>query len=163
VQRGIVPGGRNSTDVLDTVMEAGFVRIRLATRNLEFALRQVGQQISAMIGEFYTEPRLASVVGPSQQISQALHARHFYIPTRDGQAPLRFQTTIYVGSMLPTSREARKAEADQLYAMGGIDRPALLEAHEWPSWRKINDRISEMEAKGTFAPPGARTRAQRAG
>ena len=38
---------------------------------------------------------------------------------------MRFQVLVYAGSMLPTSRQARIAEADTLFAMGGIDRAAL--------------------------------------
>jgi hypothetical protein len=72
--------------------------------------------------------------------------------------PLRFQVNVRAGSMLPTSRNARVAEVDTLYAMGAVDRPVVLEAHKIPNRQAILERIAEMEAKGTFQPPGARQR-----
>ena len=163
IARGSVPGGRNSTDVLDTVLEAGFVRIRMAQRNLEWAIRGIGTKVAAFISEFYTEPRFVATVGPQGGNSAKIfRARHFYLPNEDGVGlPLRFNVMVRAGSMLPTTRNNRIAEADTLYAMGGIDRPALLEAHDVPNRDQIVARIAEMEAKGTFAPPGARQRSRK--
>lgn len=156
------PGGRNSTDVLDNVLEAGFVRIRLALRNLEFALREAGELVASMISEFYTEPRMVSMVGPSgTKTSLAVRGRHFYCTTDKGAIPMRFQLQVRAGSSVPTSRGARMAEADTLFAMGGIDRRALLDAHDFPNRELILERITQAEQAGLFSPPGARQRAGR--
>ena len=158
---------RISADVYDSAQEAGFVRIRLAQRNLEFVLRSVGQKYAAIVAEFYTEPRFLALVGPDGMRSIAmLRGRHFYVPSpgadpADPQVPLRFEVAVRAGSMLPTSRNARIGEIDTLYAMGAVDRPVVLEAHKIPNRQAILERIAEMEAKGTFAPPGARQRSGR--
>lgn len=162
ISRGLVPGGRLASDVLDSVQESGFVRIRLSLRNLEFCLRNVGQKVAAYIGEFYTEPRLVSLVGPEgSKTSRTLGPRHFYMPGPDGAAPLRFQVLVYAGSMLPTSRQARISEADTLFAMNAIDRQALLDAHDTPNRDRILERMSEMDSKGIVQGPGARQAAGR--
>lgn len=162
IARGMTPAGRNSTDTLDNVQESGFVRIRLSLRNLEFALREVGELVASMISEFYTEPRMVSIVGANgARTASVFKARHFYVPSEHGAIPMRFQLLVRAGSSLPTSRTARMAEADRLFAMGSLDRRALLEAHDWPNAELVLERIAEAEAKGMFAPPGARQRAQR--
>lgn len=159
ISRGVMTGGRMASDVYDSVLEAGFVRVRLAQRNLEYALRNVGQKAVAIIAEFYTEPRFLSLVGPDgEKTSRVLRARHFYVPSDDGSAPMRFNINVQAGSMLPTSRMARIAEYDTLFGMGAVDRPVVLEAHDVPNRKAIADRIAEQEAKGTFAAPGARQR-----
>ena len=166
ISRGLVPGGRAAADVLDSVQESGFVRIRLSLRNLEFAMRTVGQIVCAYIAEFYTESRMVSLVGPNgQKTSLALRSRHFYVPTENGTdepaIPLKFQVLVYAGSMLPTSRSTRVAEADTLFAMGAIDRQAVLDAHDWPNRQGVLERMSEMDAKGLSQVPNARARGGR--
>lgn len=159
INKGSLGTGRVAADVYDAAQEAGFVRLRLAQRNLEYALRKVGQKFAAIIAEFYTEPRFLSIVGPDgQQTMSALKGRHFYVPSNNGEAPMRFQVSVRAGSMLPTSRNARVSEMDRLFAMGAVDRPPVLEAHNIPNRQAILERIAEMEAKGTFNAPGARQR-----
>ncbi len=161
INQGAEPGSRASTDVYDSVMEAGFVRIRLAQRNLEFALRRVGQKAVAIIAEFYTEPRFLSVVGPDgSKTSRTLKGQHFYMPGPDGSAPLRFAINVQAGSMLPTSRNARISEYDTLFAMGAVDRPVVLEAHDVPNRQAIAARMAEQDAKGMTQAPAARQRAR---
>jgi hypothetical protein len=163
ISQGVAPGGRIASDVLDSVMESGFVRIRLAQRNLEWCLRDVGNKMAALISEFYTEPRLLSLIGPDgDKTVRTMLGRHFYIKDAEKEPePLRFQVQVRAGSMLPTSRNARVAEIDTLFAMGGVDRDVLLEAHDIPNRKAIVERIAQGEAKGTFSPPGARQRARR--
>lgn len=162
VVRGATPTGRNAEGVIDAVQEAAFVRIRLALRNLERALRSAGNKIASLIVENYTGPRMVAITGPNgEKTMLSLKARHFHVPTTDGHAPLRFTLNVEAGSSLPTSRKARAAEADTLYAMGAIDRVAVLEAHEYPNRDEIARRVNALEAAGVHAPPGARQRAQR--
>lgn len=162
ISRGLVPQGRLASDVLDSVQESGFVRIRLALRNLEFTLADVGQQVVSIISEFYTEPRLTSLIGPDgQKMTQIFKERHFYTPGPKGESPLRFQVRVNAGSSLPTSRNARIAEADTLFAINAIDRPALLEIHNFPNRQAVLSRMSEMDAKGISQAPTARGAAGR--
>lgn len=162
--RGQIPKGRNSTEVLDDVSEGSFVRIRMGLRNLERALRRSLTLAAALITEFYDAPRLKTVIGPDgDAASLALTARHFYVPNYEsGQpaTPMRFMLNVQAGSSLPTSRIAVAQEADVLFAMGALDVQGVLDAHQWPGRSEILKRIQAQMAAGTFQPPGARQRAQ---
>lgn len=165
--RGQMMAGRNSEGVVDSVQDAAFVRVRLHLRELERTLRGVAIKMAATIAEFYTEPRTVSTIGPDgQHLSQALRARHFY--TRDSRnpddnEPLRFTVVADAGSQLPTSRQARAAEAERLFALGAIDAYELLKAKQWPNYAIVSKRTMEQQAAaGTLGqPPGARQRAGR--
>lgn len=159
--RGSTPTGRNSQGVLDQVQEASFVRVRMALRNLEYSLRRAGTLIASLIAEFYDTPRMVSMVGPSgERTSLALKSNHFYLPSDNGASPMRFQLLVQTGSSLPTSRQARAAEADTLFALGAIDEEAVLEAHDFPNRQVVVQRVREMKsANGTLGqPPSSRAR-----
>lgn len=160
--RGFSPSGRNSQGVLDSVQDAAFVRVRNNLRGLERCLRGVTSQMSANIAEFYTEARMTAIIGQDgQQTRRALAARHFY--TRDDEAnrvPLRFTILADAGSQLPTSKQARSAEADTLFALGAIDVYELLKAKQWPSYSVVAKRVMEMQASGALQAPGQRQAAR---
>jgi hypothetical protein len=161
IVRGATPTGRNAQGVLDAIQEASFVRVRLALRNLERSLRDVGEATANLIVENYTTPRLVAVVGPNgQRTSLALGSRHFMVQTANGAVPLKVQLWVTAGSSLPISRMARAQEADTLFALGGIDQIALLEAHDYPNRDQIVKRIMAAQAAGLFQPPGQRDAAR---
>lgn len=160
--RGNSPSGRNSAEVVDSMQEAGFVRIRMALRNLERFLRRVGMKTAGLIVENYTHPRMIAYVGPDGEESvTGLLGEHFYIPGPNGSMPMRFRLNVDVGAQTQTSREARESKAITLYGLGAIDRMALLEAVDWPHRQEIAKRIAELEAAGAFNAPGARQRSRR--
>lgn len=164
VVRGATPTGRNAQGVLDSVQEAAFVRTRMALRNLESLLRNAGEKVASLIAEFYDGPRVVATVGPSGESSvTTLQAQHFYVPGSDRTpVPMEFQLSIQAGSTLSTSRAARIAEADTLFAMGAIDEEALLIAHEFPNWPIVAARVREMKAAMGMGPqPTARAAAGR--
>lgn len=159
INRGNAPGGRNSADVIDSIQEAAFVRVRLGLRNLEWALRSAGDKLASLICENYTEPRMVAILGPSQnQASRALRGNHFYLPSENGRIPMRFQLLVSIGSQQATSRQARLAEADFLFSVGAIDIPALLEVHDFPNAGVVGPRVMGQLAAGSMEPPGARQR-----
>lgn len=162
IVKGATPTQRNSEGVLSSVQEAAFVRIRAGLANLEYTLERCIRKIADLIIENYNEPRIVAIIGETGiQSSLALSARHFEIPTKKGASPLKYALTIKAGAASPTSRQARVNEADQLYAMGGLDRQSLLEAHQYPHVDVIMDRIRQGIADGTFGPPNARQRSGR--
>lgn len=162
IAKGMAPGGRNAQGVVEAMQESSFVRVRMALRNLEWALRAAGEKQAALITENYTTPRVVAYTGPNgEKSSLALHGHHFYIPSESGRTPMRFQLLIQAGSQMSTSRNARKAEASTLFAMGALDTDAVLEAYDWPNRREIAHRINQLKAAGAFEPPGARQRAKR--
>lgn len=162
IARGMAPGGRNAASVVDQIQESSFVRIRMALRNFERALQSAGNKAATLVAENYTQPRVVQIVGPqAEKSSLAIRGYHFYTPTPEGRLPLRFNLNIEAGSTLATSRQARIAEADALYAMGAIDDLALLEAHNYPNRGAIAKRVGEAKAAGLMEPPGARQRSGR--
>jgi hypothetical protein len=197
--RGQNPSRRESDATVDAMQEGSFTRVRNALRNLEHALRELGEMLTAIVAEHYTEPRILAIVGPEGRPTVlSLKAKHFYSPISgevereepivgpDGQPavnpatgqpmirkrlvkvkentnesqPLRFSVWCEAGSALPTSRMALASQAMTLYAAGGIDRQGLLETLRWPGWRKILERVTNMEAQGIQVGPGARKRAR---
>ena len=162
IARGNVPTSRNSEQVLDRVQEASFVRVRLALRNLEWALRDQCQLLATLIVENYTLPRMVATVGKSAERSMlALTARHFYVANEHGATPMKFSLLVEAGSSLPTSQQAHAEEANVLYAMGALDDEELLKAHKWPGWTNVVQRVEGKKASGMMQPPGARQRTGR--
>lgn len=161
--KGAAPASRTPEGVLQTVQEAAFVRIRQGLANLEGTLRSSGYKMADLIVEYYDQPRYMAVVGPqsAERTMLALKARHFSVANVKGAPPFKYSLILNAGASSPTSRQARMAEADQAFALGAIDRQAWLEAHNYPNWKAINERIGALEAMGAFNPPGARQRAQR--
>lgn len=148
--RGFAPQGRNAQGVIDSVQDAAFVRVRESLRNLERALNGVTLKMSASIAEFYDEPRMMSLIGEDGRTTKlALQARHFYVPDKDNAkraVPLRFSIVPDAGSQLPTSKQARAAEAKHLYELGVIDRLEVLKAEGWPSYALVTQRVMETQA-----------------
>jgi hypothetical protein len=161
INRGNIPGGRNAQGVMDSVAEAAFVRIRLSQRQLERTLSRCGQIVASHITEFYDEPRLMAITGPDAEgQTRIFKALHFYSPQPDSETgdrlPLRFHIQVDAGSSLPTSRSARAAEADTLFAMGALTIEGVLEAHKWPGRQRLAKQKAYENAVGASSTPGAR-------
>lgn len=163
IVRGFSPSGRNSSGVLDSVQDAAFVRIRATLRELERMLRGCSSKMAASIAEFYTEPRLMSIIGDDgAHLHRALQARHFYslnLSDSGERTPLRFTLLADAGSTLPTSAQARSGDAMTLFGLGAIDRTELLKAMNWPHYTEVAQRVDAAMAAGTFQPPGKRSAA----
>lgn len=163
INRGFTPTGRNASDVLDSVQEAGFTRIRSHLRSLEWALRSAYEQIAGLITENYTLPRILAIIGPDGEPSaMALNARHFHVPSRDTDGnvtsyPLRFTIISHIGAHI--SQQQARAEAIQLFTLGAYDILALLSELHVPNAHEIAERIGRLQAAGAMNPPGARQRA----
>lgn len=153
---------RTSDQVMNTIQEAAFVRVRSAIANLERTLIQVGYKLADLVIDNYTVDRVVAIAGPKgEKTALALKPRHFMVPTEEGQSPLKYVLNINAGSALPTSRQARAQQADRAYALGLYDRQAWYEANQIPNWQILLDRINQQIATGTFTPPGSRQKSQR--
>ncbi len=162
ITRGMSPGGRQAQDVMQSMQEASFVRVRMASRQLERTMRGQGAKLASMISEFYTDPRMIALLGPNgDRTTKVFQAKHFYVPNPIPNAqsdkrtiPFRFQLLVDAGSSLPTSRQARAAEADALGAMGFLDAQGVLEAHQWPNRALVLQRLqAQAQAAATQVPP----------
>lgn len=152
VQRGQTPSGRQAQQTIQATQEAASVRIRSSLRNLERALSNVYTLAAHLVIQNYSVPRVVSIIGTDGVDSTIrLAAGHFYSPTTHGAEPMKFALIVQAGSSNPTSRQARIAEADALFAMHAIDVPAVLEAHAFPNWQAVwrrlqEERMQQMEA-----------------
>ena len=165
ITRGFTPTGRNASDVLDSVQEAGFTRIRSHLRGLEWALRAAYEQIACLVVENFDTPRLIAITGPDgQNSSMALSSRHFHVPMLDPndqviQHPLRFTIISKIGAHISQMQE--RAETIQLYTLGLYDPLEALSKLGVANAQEIADRIARLTAAQAFQPPGARQRAGR--
>lgn len=163
VMGSMKPTDRMSTDTMSSVQEAAFVRVRSALSNLEACLKKAAYKMADLIVDNFDEPRYMATVGPQgMQDSLALKARHFQVPTERGAPPFKYSLVIQAGASMPTSRQARMQEADQAYVWGVIDRQAWFEAHQYPNWQTVLQRVQKAMQDGTFSPPGARQARQKA-
>lgn len=147
VAKGQQPKDRQAAQTAQATQEAGFVRIRSSVRNLERTLGEAYRLLAHLIIQNYDVPRTVAIVGPDGENSALLLAsKHFYSPSIFGEvAPMKFSLLIIAGADNPTSRQARIAEADALFALQAIDRPALLEQHAFPHWQSVDKRMSDKE------------------
>ena len=157
------PTDRMSADTMSSIQEAAFVRVRSALSNLEGTLRKAAYKMADLIVDNFDQPRYMATVGPTgMSTAIALKARHFQAPTDRGAPPFKYALVITAGAAMPTSRQARMHEADQAYVWGIIDRQAWFEAHQYPNWQTVLQRVNQGMQDGTFSPPGARQRRQQA-
>jgi len=150
-QKGQPSSGRPAQQTVQATQEAGFVRIRSALRNLERCLGGLGNLVANLIVQNYDAPRVVAIVGDDGvDTAIRLAAQHFYMPKMiDGKVaaePLKFSLIVKAGSSAPTSRQARIAEADALFAMKAIDAQAVLQAHAWPNWQQVVERMKAEAA-----------------
>ena len=79
--------------------------------------------------------------------------------------PLTFSLNVSAGSDRPTSRQARIAEADALFAMHAVDQQFVLQAHQVTDWEAVLQRMQQQQiaaaaaasqAKGSVGKPQAK-------
>jgi hypothetical protein len=146
-QKGQTTKDRQAAQSQQQAQEAGFVRVRSSVRNLERTLSEAYRLLAHLVVQNYDVPRQLAIVGPTGENSALLLAsKHFYTPSIHGKvAPMKFALLVMAGADNPTSRQSRIAEADALFALKAIDRPAVLEQHAFPHWQQINDRMQQQE------------------
>jgi len=108
-------------------------------------------------------PRVVAIVGDKgTETSLLLASRHFYSPSRDHDTgkytmtPLVFSLNVSAGSDRPTSRQARIAEADALYAMKAVDQQYVLQAHQVSDWEAVVDRMQKAAMAAAAAAAAAK-------
>ena len=152
ISKGKAPAPRTPEATVNQVQESGFVRVRGILRNLERCLRRIGSIEAQLIIENYTRERTLSILGPEGDRSVVmLRERHFLDATENELAPFRYSLVVNAGSDVPTSRQARIQEATNLFLIKAIDRPALLEAVNWPHWPMIDQRMQQAELQAAQA------------
>jgi hypothetical protein len=127
MQKGQDPSQRVSNNTVNSVQEAAFVRIRSSLTNLGWTYRRSATKLASLISQNYTESRIMAILGPDgESTSIFLRPFHFYDPATDSSEPLRFIIRADAGANQATSRQARVAQANTLFAMGVVDDQYVL-------------------------------------
>lgn len=155
LQKGITPTQRNAEGALNMVQEAAFVRVRSALTNLQASLQRCGVKIADLIVDNYDEPRIMAMIGDEgDMVAKMLGGRHFMVPSKGGMTPLEYVIRIEAGASGPTSRNARTAEADALFALGTVDDEYVLQRHRVRNYQQVLQRLYDKRAKGVLGTPG---------
>ena len=164
-QKGQAPKDRQAAQTQQAAQEAGFVRIRSSVRNLERTLSEAYRLLAHLVVQNFDVPRTVAIVGPDGENSALLLAsKHFYSPSIKGTTQaMKFGLVVHAGADNPTSRQARIAEADALFSLQAIDRPALLEQHAFPHWQDIDKRMESKEMAIAKAQAAGQAAGQRRG
>ena len=176
VIKGAVDPGVTSGILFDGYVEAAQVRPRFKNRNLDQALQRMGQIDAALYLQFYTVQRTFRItnkqgwpefvnffVSEDEQGNQIANVSRVK-PDETGQnyAPGPTQqmnvkgipdVEIVSGSSIPFQKAQQYNRAKDLFAMGAIDRQALLEEIDFPKKDEILQRMaqeaqSQAQAKG---------------
>lgn len=154
MQKGQDPQQRVSGNTVNSVQEAAFVRIRSALTNLQWTYRRSATKLASLISQNYTESRVMAILGPDgESTSLFLRPFHFYDPQTDSAEPLRFVIRAEAGASQATSRQARVANADKLFALGVVDDQYVLGVHAVRDQAKILQRLYYKRQQGLM--PGS--------
>jgi hypothetical protein len=154
LQKGITPTQRNAEGALNMVQEAAFVRVRSALSNLQDCLQRSATKLADLVIDNYTEPRIMAIIGEDGEMtSKALAGQHFHVPGKTGMTPLKYVMRIEAGAAGPTSRSARMAESDQLFALGAVDDQYVLQKHHVREPSEILQRLYKKRQMGLVPGP----------
>jgi hypothetical protein len=154
MQKGQDPSQRVSNNTVNSVQEAAFVRIRSALTNLGWTYRRSATKLISLISQNYTESRVVAILGPDgQATSLFLRPFHFYDPSADSSEPLKFIIRADAGSNQATSRQARVAQALQLFAIGACDDQYVLNVMGVRDTPQLLQRLYSKRMQGLL--PGA--------
>lgn len=164
--QGRRPQGLEAGKAIVALQEAAQTRIRLKVRNLEGALRQLGQLVISLVQQFYTDERVIRLVGGNPANPQFVRINqqsvdNFGKAVRINDVTIgKFDIEIGVGSTMPMDKAQLYAEMKELYQLGAIDRQTLLEnTHLSASAQaKALERVAQAEQaamaqQGMGAPP----------
>lgn len=164
VQKGQVPNQRSAEGVIQSVQEAAMVRIRSAMTNYGWMLRDSAYKIADLISQNFTEARTVAILGPDgQYMPMFLAPHHFYDPASKGDTPLKFVVRAEAGDNKPTSRNARMAEAEKLFALGIVDDQYVLDNHGIKDGDKILQRLYMKRQEHLIGSPGQGSQRQKTG
>lgn len=134
VTQGRRPVGIEAASAITELQEAAQTRIRLKVRNMEAALRQVGQLIVSLVQQFYTEERTIRIVSPSSSKPEFITLNQVGSDPITG-SPIKINDTsigeydieIGVGSTMPVNKTRRAEQMIELFQLGVVDARAVLE------------------------------------
>jgi len=164
MQKGQDPQQRVSNNTVNSVQESAFVRIRSSLTNLGWTYRRSASKLISLISQNYTESRIMAILGPDgQSTSLFLRPFHFYDPAKDSSEPLKFIIRADAGANQATSRQARVAQANSLFAMGVVDDVYVMNVNGIRDAQQIAERVYYKRQNGLLPgnQGGARQKAGR--
>lgn len=167
VTRGATQPGVTSGLMLEGYVEASQTRIRLKNRNLDKALREIGDLMLSRMLQFYSGPRMARITnkeGAPQFVefsiqndanrkvfnfAQAQQAANGIMMGPGQKMEIKGvpDVTVSTGSSLPFAKAQKSAVAKELFAAGAIDQEELLTSLDWPNAEKVILRMQEAAAQ----------------
>jgi len=166
VTQGRNPTGVSAAAAIQSLQEASQTRIRLKERNLATSLSQLGNQIVALMMQYYTEPRVVKIVGKDSDwpkyfdfyVSrldddkiQYIRRAYKYDPNIESYIPGEYETgeptagifdvKVLSGTSLPFAKTQRANVAFRLFDSKAIDIEELLDALDWPNKDKVMERM----------------------
>jgi hypothetical protein len=170
--QGRRPQGVTAAAAIETLQEASQTRIRLMERMMAVSLGQLGNQVSALIMQYYTEPRVVRITGeenswptyfefftePQEDGSVSYNKKPYeydeankrYVPgeyTVGGPTKGTFDIKVLSGTALPVSKSQRANIAFRLFDTKAIDDEELLKTLEWPNAEKILSRMKQPQGE----------------
>lgn len=154
MQKGQDPQQRQSSNTVSAIQEAAYVRIRSALTNLQWTYRRSAGKLVSLITQNYTENRIMAIIGSSgEQTALFVRPFHFYDPSTDSSEPLRFIVSAQAGASKPTSRQARSAQAQNMFMAGLVDDAYALEEMGVKDGDQILQRLYTKRQQGLL--PGS--------
>jgi hypothetical protein len=172
ISQGRKPTGVTAASAIENLQEAAQTRIRSKERNLQVSLQQLGNQVVALMLQFYRTPRVVRITNDAQGFPQY---REFFIeepeegkyifnqknfvfdPERQQYIPEVAYTTVgptkgmmdvkvLAGTAMPWAKTTRANIAFRLFDAQAIDDKELLDTLEWPNAEQVLQRIEERKA-----------------
>jgi hypothetical protein len=129
--RGDVPSRVISGAAIAALQERGAVLVRAKIRAVDYLVRQRGRGAISFFQNFGIFPELIAAQGTTKSI------RGVDLAGRE------FNYLVESGSTLAKTSLQVQEQAFALYQAGAIDRQALLENLNFPSWKEIVERVGE--------------------
>ena len=167
VLRGQRPAGIEAGVAIDALHEAANVRMRLKARNIENAIKNLGELLCLFVQDFYTTEMIVRVVGDRAMDSGVpLSNDHFLklnevvgVNPESGENVVnpetvippvidaQFDVRVGAGSTLPVSRSSQFQKAITLYQMQLVDDMEVLKSSGLPHWDEVLQRSRQYWAQ----------------
>jgi len=138
--QGRKPTGITAGVAIESLQEAAATRLRALVRNLENAVRNVGQQWVGVAQQFYEDAKMVRVTDPDT-------GEFTFDSITPEMIQAQWEVQVAAGSTLPRSREVRQGQAVELFQLGVFDEEALLEWIQHPGRDKLLARIRARQEK----------------
>ena len=146
VSRGATPKKRITKGEAEILRESDITPVRLLMRNDEEGIVKLLNGWVQLQKLFYDRPHYIGKLGE-------VAAEKYGEDLVREEIPENLTVTIKVGSTLPVSREARRAQYVSDFQLGVIDIRSYLEFMDYPNPEKQYQRLIEQQQQGIVAQP----------